>query len=508
MAGTFLHGAEVVEITDGARAVTTVKSSVIGIVGTAPDAQGVVQATLALGSVAANTGITLTAVKVGAAGNLASIILRDPRANSQALAVTVDGDAVTVSLATSIAGAITTTATLLLAALAASPTAAAIFTAAATGASTGAGVVSATPVVTSLSGGQDDPFPLNVPTLVLGDDPKIAKLGLTGTLPDQIAMISAQGSAAIVVVRVTKAETEAETLTNVVGGVNAGTGAYTGIMAFLGAESAVGYAPRILCAPGFTGTRTATVRNAAATQLDLVAKRLRAVAIVAGPNTNDADAIAYRGDFGSDRLYVVDPGVLISKGGSTIQIDPAGAVAGLISATDNELGFWNSPSNKELKGIVGTARPIDFVQGDASCRANYLNENCVATIIRQSGFRLWGNRSTAADPKFAFLCVRRTADLINESVLRGHLWAVDRGITRTYFDDVIQSVNGYLADLKSQGAILGGECFASPRNSAGNIQQGQAFFRFRFTPVYPAEHVTFESDLTDGYLSEALGIVE
>ena len=38
MADHFLHGIELVEIEDGGRTVRTVKSSVIGLVGTAPDA--------------------------------------------------------------------------------------------------------------------------------------------------------------------------------------------------------------------------------------------------------------------------------------------------------------------------------------------------------------------------------------------------------------------------------------------------------------------------------------
>ncbi len=64
-------------------------------------------------------------------------------------------------------------------------------------------------------------------------------------------------------------------------------------------------------------------------------------------------------------------------------------VAGLIAKIDNEEGFWVSPSNKEISGIVGTSCPVDFTLGDSSCRANLLNENEVATIIHQKGYRLW-----------------------------------------------------------------------------------------------------------------------
>ena len=38
----------------------------------------------------------------------------------------------------------------------------------------------------------------------------------------------------------------------------------------------------------------------------------------------------------------------------------SGAVAGAIARSDNERGWWASPSNLELNGVVGTA-PLDGV---------------------------------------------------------------------------------------------------------------------------------------------------
>lgn len=46
MADRFLHGIELIEIEDGGRTVRTVKSSVIGLVGTAPQASTARTATL------------------------------------------------------------------------------------------------------------------------------------------------------------------------------------------------------------------------------------------------------------------------------------------------------------------------------------------------------------------------------------------------------------------------------------------------------------------------------
>jgi len=424
-------------------------------------------------------------------------------------------------------------------------------------------------------------FPLNTPVLVTKKS-DYATIGSAGTIKGALDLIYAQTGAVVVVIRVTTGGSDDATISNVVGGVNAGTGSYEGVYDFLAAENVVGFAPRVLIAPGFThqrhsngiltipvatqgsgytaapavtisapasggsqatatavlgtgvnagkvvsititnpgsnyttaptitiaapasgvqavaGTSTrGTVRNRVVAELLGIAQRLRAVIIADGPNTTDADAIQIKNDFGSDRVFVVDPWVLV--GG--VATPASSAVAGLINKVDNERGFWWSPSNNEIAGIEGTARAIDFALGDSTSRANLLNEQKIATIIREQGFRLWGNRTLATDPLYAFLSLRRTADMINESILRGHLWAVDRCITATYLEEVQESVREYLRSLKARGAILGGDVWVDPDlNTPTSIANGQVFFDFDFTPPYPAERVTFRSHLVNSYV--------
>lgn len=347
-------------------------------------------------------------------------------------------------------------------------------------------------------------FPLNKPVLIVGSRREAAKLGTTGTLPMAINGIFDQIGAMVIVIRAEEGADDAETIANIIGGVDAQTGDYKGVQAFLSAESIVHAAPRILIAPGFTHQRPNNQANPVISSMLAIADRLRAVIIADGPNTNDQDAITWRNDFGNARVYVVDPWVKIFIDSEQI-VPPSPYIAGLIARSDNENGFWWSPSNQEIYGIVGTARPVDFTLGDANCRANFLNENEVTTIIRQEGYRLWGNRSCSSDPKWAFLSVRRTADLINDSLLRAHMWAVDRNITRTYLDDVVESVNAYLAHLKALGAILGGQCYPDPElNTPANIAQGKVYFDFDFTPPYPAERIVFRSHLINDYIKELI----
>ena len=353
-------------------------------------------------------------------------------------------------------------------------------------------------------------FPLNTPVLIAGSRREAAKLGATGTLPVAMDGIFDQIGALVVVIRVAEGADADETMANIIGGTDASTGQYKGVQAFLAAKSIAKVVPRILIAPGFTSYKPEDpdnvgqgLANPVVAELVGIAERLKAVIIADGPNTNDADAISYREDWGSPRVFVVDPAVKVLRG-TNIATEPVSPrVAGLIAKIDNDRGFWWSPSNQTMNGILGTHRPIDFALGDPNARANHLNENEVTTIIQEDGYRLWGNRTCSSDPRWAFLSVRRTADMINESLLCAHLWAVDRNITKTYVEEVTEGVNAYLRHLKAQGAILGGKCWADPDlNTPQSIQDGKIYFNFDFTPPYPAEHVIFRSHLVDDYIEE------
>ena len=264
---------------------------------------------------------------------------------------------------------------------------------------------------------------------------------------------------------------------DIVGGTDPTTDAYTGISALLGAASVAGHTPRILIAPGFTSTKTV------ADALLSVAGRLRATAPIEGPSTTDAAAKTYRDGFSSRRAFLVDPDVQVTEDGAIVSAPNSAYVAGVIARSDAERGFWWSPSNREILGIVGTARPIDFALGDPNARANLLNESEVATIIREQASGSGATAPAARMPSGRSWSVVRTADILNDSLLRSHLWAVDRNISRTYFEDVAEGVNEYIRELVGLGALLGGICIPSPElNTRASIAAGRVYFDIDFTP--------------------------
>lgn len=275
---------------------------------------------------------------------------------------------------------------------------------------------------------------------------------------------------------------------------------YTGLFAMLSAQSVTGYRPRILCAPGWTQLA------ATATAMLAVADRLGATLVAAGPSTSDADATAYRDNFDTRRIFIVEPKTKFGSAGALE--DPTARVAGLIARVDAESGFWTSPSNHVLAGVTGTERAVDY-SSLATARAQVLNAKQIATVVRldQGGYRLWGNRVPSSDARWRFLSVSRTADAIEDALERSFLWALGRGLRATFFAEVAEAVNAYLRDLQGRGAILGGSCKpADPAlNSSANIQAGKSYFDLEFTPVVPAEQISFRVAVSTDRYAELAG---
>ena len=259
---------------------------------------------------------------------------------------------------------------------------------------------------------------------------------------------------------------------------------------------------------GVQATATGTIGDAGnpvVAEMQGIADRLRAVIIADGPSTTDVAAITYRGDWGSKRIFVVDPNILVydTDLDSHVPQPTSPRVAGLISRVDNDRGFWWSPSNQILNGVTGIARPITFNISDRDSQANYLNKNEVATVIRYDGFRLWGNRCTATDPLWAFLSVRRTADAVYDSIEEAFLWAIDRPFSAQLLVDIADSVNAFLRHLVSVGAIINGKAWLDPTlNTPDQLQQGKLYVDFDIEPPAPLEHLIFRAHRNGEYYEE------
>ncbi len=343
-------------------------------------------------------------------------------------------------------------------------------------------------------------FPLNEAVAVIGGASAVADLGLTGTLPDAFDAIFAQGvGVTAVVVRVAEGLDAAATIQNIVGSAIA----KTGVHAFSSAKSELGLSPRIFIAPGFTSQRIADGSNPVVAELLGIATRRRGIIIADGPNSTKEAALEYRTDWGSDRVYIIDPGVKVLEGGVTV-VKPASAfAAGVGLRVDRDEGFHVSWSNHEIYGITGTARSIEFAWGDRDTEANYLNENRIATIIREDGLRLWGNETTSSEPLNKFLSVRRTHDIIMDSVEEAHRSFMDKPFSVQLLVDIAETVNGYLRILQARGVTLGGAVWIDPAlNTKESWLNGDLFVSYDAEAPAPLQHLTFQFNRNTGYYAE------
>lgn len=336
--------------------------------------------------------------------------------------------------------------------------------------------------------------------LITSEREAIAAFGADSAITRACQAIYVRAKAVIVAIGVPKLADAALQTSAIIGGVLA-DGQRTGLQALLDGKSRHNAQPKLLIAPGHSATQ------AVATAMDALAGKLRAIAIVDGPNTTDEAAMAYALNFGSKRIYLVDPGVQFWSTVDSATVDaPASAwVAGLFAWTDAEYGYWASPSNKEFVGITGTTRPVEYLDGDETCRANLLNNAKITTIIRDGGYRLWGNRTCSADAKWSFVTRVRTCDILMDAIQAGHKWAVDRSITKTYVSDVTEGLQAFMRDQKNAGAVINFEVYAdTERNTASQIEQGKIYWRIRFTDVPPAENPNFLIEVTNEWLTEVL----
>jgi uncharacterized protein len=251
------------------------------------------------------------------------------------------------------------------------------------------------------------------------------------------------------------------------------------------------------------GFQIGSAANPVVAELGGIANRLRATIIADCPNATAEQSIAYRNDWNSRRIYCVDNHPLV--GVEAISQPPSARVAGLLAAVDNNDGFWFSPSNRVIQGIVGTSRPID--DSGVGGESDYLNQNDVATIVhRGSGYKLWGNHGATSDTLWKMFSAGRTVDTVYDSIEV----AIDdaypgRPLNLQFYEGVCDSVNEKLRYYKSFGAILGGKIWVDPaKNPPGQLVLGKPKFNMNIEPVGVAEDIQIEAQREPGYYKDLI----
>lgn len=476
----FLHGVETISIRKGPRKIQEVRTAVIGIIGTAPihhvdEPPTVGRASLILSDTDATKlgpdteGYTLPraikAIQDQGAGTILAINVFDPTlvAHQTSTAATsrniVDGK-VTLPDADLISVTVTTAAD------------------AATVAGTDYTVDRRTGVITVLDGG-----------------------ALDGQATCKVAHVKANPAAVVAA--------------DIIGTVNL-AGVRVGAQALLDCASTLNMGPKILLAPGFTD---ATVT--AALQVLAQKTKLRAIVLADAPVGSTRDEVlegrAPDGDIdltASDvRVFYLYPHLkAMREATGEVELEPfSERMAGVIAATDRAVGYWRSPSNRPILGIVGTEVSLTAAINDPLCDVNVLNGAGVVTVFAGYGIapKVWGNRSSAfpgASGIDTFMSTLRTIDVVEESVELSTLAHLDGNINDVLIEAVLSDVNEFMRTLIGRGALMpGSKCeYFAEDNPASELQDGHITFNYTFCPSPPAERITFKG-VVDTTLLAALG---
>lgn len=284
----------------------------------------------------------------------------------------------------------------------------------------------------------------------------------------------------------------------------------SGIEAFRLCQTLFKFKPKILIAPGYSS------QNSVRAALDTMAQKLRGVALADAPaGTTVTQAIAGRGAAGainfntnSGRTVLLHPHIKAfdpSTGGE--RLEPYSQhFASVICRTDLARGFWKSPSNEPIPSALGLEFPITGSPNEVDSEANALNEVGITTIMNEDGILTWGNR-TAAWPSethpINFLSVRRTADMIEESIELAQRPFVDEPGSPAMITTVQETVAAYLRLLVQRGAILDGRVWWDPaENPPEQLALGNYTWCYDFMPPTPMERITNKARINMGYLAQ------
>jgi hypothetical protein len=463
---TFLHGVETISLKKGPRLIQTVRTAVIGIIGTAP----------------IHTVTTLPAIEL----NKAELVLSD-RDAARFGSADIEGYTLPKAIkAIQDQGAGTVFGINVF-----DPTLAAHRTTVAS-------------AVRNITNGEVQ-LPavdlLSVTVTTAADAACVAGTDYTVDLLAGLITVLAGGNlaaAATCKVGYVKANPAGVLAADIIGTVTAGV--RSGAQALLDCASRFGFGPKIIIAPGFTDETVVAALVVLAQKT-----KLRAIALADVPvGTSLPDVLTGRAPAGTVDLTASDkrltwcwPQVKVT---ATEIGSYAARLAGVIAATDAEIGYWRSPSNRSILGIVGLELPVQASVNDPNSEANTVNAAGVTTIFSGYGIspRVWGNRSAGFPAETSidtFTACLRVIDVVEESVELATLAYMDGPVGDVLITAVLDDVNAFMRTLISRGALMPGSRieYFDEDNTTEELAAGHIVFTYTFAPPPPAERITYKS---------------
>ena len=285
------------------------------------------------------------------------------------------------------------------------------------------------------------------------------------------------------------------TAADIVGGVDAATGAETGLEVVRQVYPKLGMTPGILTAPRFSTNATVSAALQAKTkEINGVFKCVCIADVDSG-----ADGARKYTDVKEqkERQALTDPNAYGVWGyGKVGDVMYSGSALASALTAYTDAASDDIPSNPGNKTIAisamcladGTEVLLDQDQ------ANVVNSYGVATWLNMNGFRLWGNRTCAypgnTDPKDSFFSCRRYMSWRANSFILTYFQKVDSPLNKRLIEAIVDSENvrgnGYVAmGVAARDEIV----YNEDENPVTDLMNGKITFHQYMTPYTPAEDI-------------------
>lgn len=205
---------------------------------------------------------------------------------------------------------------------------------------------------------------------------------------------------------------------------------------------------------------------------------------------------AFRSQFDDSRLALYYPWVVSSdpRGIATsINVPPAGFIAGVYANTDVQRGVHKPPANETVIGALGFAQDINRFQQEL---LNPDGVNCLRSFPGR-GHRVWGGRTLASDPEWKYVNVRRYFLYLERSIEKSTQWVVFEPNGERLWDNVRITVENFLYNEWVNGRLLGSaktayfvRCDRSTMTQ-NDLDNGRLVCEIGVAPLKPAEFVIF-----------------
>ncbi len=299
------------------------------------------------------------------------------------------------------------------------------------------------------------------------------------------------------------------TASDIIGGYDATTGAYTGLGCVDQVYPKFNMTPGLLLAPGYSHDATVAAALVAATEN--INGSFKAMAVIDLNSTtyktysSISDAKSAIG-VTSPNAILVWPKVVVGS----LTFFMSAMMGALIAYTDasNDDVPYMSPSNKDFRitGLVdGTGAEVTIDQQ----QANMVNSFGVVTAINIKGWKSWGNNTSvypsSTDPKDRWIPCRRFFSWWGNSFILTYFQKVDNPANFRLIQSIVDSENirgnSYVAQGKVAAAYI---TFNENENPITDILNGEIKFHMFLAPYVPAEYIENTLEFDTNALETAL----